>query len=160
MCWKKWAAKHEHEELKEGAWLEPGVALLRKKVKDNWTGKHRNVARKEDLLGRRLDAKETSMLAGRIPANVKLARRRKAQRKHSVSHCPEWYEVRREIPEAFRKWEQTARTSKKKEWKWQRGIVTCDGLSLTVLATVFRMNKFEGKGGTCFLGRNLRLRTL
>ena len=37
-------------------------------------------------------------------------------------HCPEWYEVRREIPEAFRKWEQKARTSKK-EWKWQRGIV-------------------------------------
>ena len=22
--WKKWAAQHEHEELKEGAWLEPG----------------------------------------------------------------------------------------------------------------------------------------
>ena len=21
--WKKWAAKHEYEELKEGAWLEP-----------------------------------------------------------------------------------------------------------------------------------------
>ena len=33
--WKKWAAKHEYEELKEGAWLEPGLALLRKKVKDN-----------------------------------------------------------------------------------------------------------------------------
>ena len=32
------------------------------------------------------------------------------------------YEVRREIPEAFRKLEQKARTSKK-EWKWQRGIV-------------------------------------
>ena len=29
--WKKWAAKHECEELKEGAWLEPGLALLRKK---------------------------------------------------------------------------------------------------------------------------------
>ena len=44
--WKKWAAKHEHEELKEGAWLEPGLALLRKKVKETWTEKHRNVARK------------------------------------------------------------------------------------------------------------------
>ena len=29
--WKKWAAKHEYEELKERAWLEPGLALLRKK---------------------------------------------------------------------------------------------------------------------------------
>ena len=28
----------------------------------------------------------------------------------------------KEIPEAFRKWEQKGRTSKK-EWKWQRGIV-------------------------------------
>ena len=41
--------------------------------------------------------------------------------KHRLYHCPEWYEVRLEIPEAFRKLEQ-ARTSKK-EWKWQRGIV-------------------------------------
>ena len=37
--------------------------------------------------------------------------------------CPEWYEVRREIPEAFKKWEQKARTSKT-EWKWQGRIVT------------------------------------
>ena len=37
-------------------------------------------------------------------------------------HCPEWHAVRREIPEAFRKWERKAKMSKK-EWKWQRGIV-------------------------------------
>ena len=36
--------------------------------------------------------------------------------KHKLYHCPEWYEVRREIPEAFRKLEQQARTSKE-EWK-------------------------------------------
>ena len=35
--WKKWAAKHEHEELKEGVWLEPALALLRKKVKEDLT---------------------------------------------------------------------------------------------------------------------------
>ena len=29
--WKKWAAKHENEELKEGMLLEPALALLRKK---------------------------------------------------------------------------------------------------------------------------------
>ena len=44
--WKTWAAKHEFEELKEGALLEPGLALLRKKVRESWTEKHRNVARK------------------------------------------------------------------------------------------------------------------
>ena len=43
--------------------------------------------------------------------------------KHRLYHCPEWNEIRREIPEAFRMWEQKARTSKE-EWKWQRGIVT------------------------------------
>ena len=29
--WKKWAAQHGDEELEEGAWLEPGLALLRQK---------------------------------------------------------------------------------------------------------------------------------
>ena len=58
LYWNKWAAKHEYEELKEGAWLEPGLALLRKEVKDNWTEKHRDVTRKIFLEGE-LDAKET-----------------------------------------------------------------------------------------------------
>ena len=44
--WKKLAAKHEYEELKEGIWLEPALDLLRKKTKGDWTEKHRNVARK------------------------------------------------------------------------------------------------------------------
>ena len=42
--------------------------------------------------------------------------------KHRLYNCLDWYEVRREIPEVFRKLEQKARTSKY-EWKWQRGIV-------------------------------------
>ena len=44
--WKKWVAKHEIEELKEGSWLEPALALLRRRRKEEWTEKHRNVARK------------------------------------------------------------------------------------------------------------------
>ena len=56
--WKKWAAKHEYEELKEGIWLEPALALLRKKTKEDWTEKHRNVARNM-VYGRRLGAEET-----------------------------------------------------------------------------------------------------
>ena len=43
--------------------------------------------------------------------------------KHRLYHCPEWHLIRREIPDAFREWEQTARPPKK-EWKWQRGVVT------------------------------------
>ena len=49
--WKKLAARHEDEELKEGAWLDPGLVLLRKKVEENWTEKHRSVARKIFLEG-------------------------------------------------------------------------------------------------------------
>ena len=49
--WKKWAAKHEYEELNEGAWLEPGLPLFRKKVKENWTEKHWNGGRKIFLEG-------------------------------------------------------------------------------------------------------------
>ena len=43
--------------------------------------------------------------------------------KHRLDHCSNWHVIRREIPEAFRKWEQKARTSKKK-WMWQRCVVT------------------------------------
>ena len=42
--------------------------------------------------------------------------------RHRLFHCPEWYKVRREIPEVFRKLEQKARTSK--EWKWHGGVVS------------------------------------
>ena len=44
--WKKWAAKHEYEELKEVVWLEPIQVVLRRKTNESWTDKHRNVTRK------------------------------------------------------------------------------------------------------------------
>ena len=54
--WKMWAAKHEYEELKEVfGWSQ---ALLRKKTKEEWTDKQRNVARKLGT-GRILGAEET-----------------------------------------------------------------------------------------------------
>ena len=49
--WKKWAAERECGELKEEPWLEPGLALLRKKVREKWAEKHRSVARKIFLEG-------------------------------------------------------------------------------------------------------------
>ena len=109
MYWKKWAAKHEQEELNEGVLLEPALALLQKKAKGVWTEKHRIVARKILLEGgwthkRLFDIgwSDTSH-AGEGPE------------KHRLYHCSEWHEIRRDIPEPFRK--------SKKEWKWQRGIV-------------------------------------
>ena len=64
--------------------------------------------------------------------------------KHRLYRCREWYEARREIPEAFRKWEQKARTSKK-EWKWQSGIVTHPLSDSQWNRCHFRMEKWESE---------------
>ena len=101
--WKKWGAKHEYEELKEGSWLEPGLALLRKKV--SWK-----------VVGRKRDC---SILAGRMSVNVKLA---KAQRSTASTTAQNGTKPDERFHKFFRKLEQKARTSKE-EWKWQRGIV-------------------------------------
>ena len=104
------AAKHEYEELKEGAWLEPVLALLRKKVKENWTEKNRNVARKIFLEG-----VDFSLLAGRM-CQCQACQMEEGTENHRPYHCPERHAVRLVIPEALRKWEQKA-TASKKEWK-------------------------------------------
>ena len=39
----------------------------------------------------------------------------KGTAKHTLHRCPEWHELRRRIPDAFRKWEQKTRISKKVE---------------------------------------------
>ena len=121
VCWKKWAAKHEHEELKEGIWLEPALALLRKKTKEDWTEKHRNVTRKLVLEGGWVQ-KKLFDIGWSDESKCQACHKEKGTEKHRLYHCPEWCEIKREVPEAFRKWEQKAKTSKK-EWKWQRGIV-------------------------------------
>ena len=57
-------------------------------------------------------------LVGRMSANVNLARLRKAQKSTGSTTAREWYEVRREIPEAFGKWQQKKKKTSKKEWEW------------------------------------------
>ena len=47
VCWKKFGSKaRECEELKEGVWLEPVQAIMRRKTNEVWTDEHRNVTRK------------------------------------------------------------------------------------------------------------------
>ena len=55
--WKKWAAKHPYEELKEGVWLGTSSSSL---AKESEGGKDRKASQcgQEDL-GRRLDTRET-----------------------------------------------------------------------------------------------------
>ena len=79
VCWKKWAAKHEYEELLEGVWLEPALAMLRKKTKEDWTEQHRSVARKwfwKEVGCRR----NSSTQVGRMKVSAKHVTRRKAQK--------------------------------------------------------------------------------
>ena len=93
---------------------------------EEWTEKHRNVARKLVLEGgwvhKRLfdigGSDESKCQACHKDAGTE-KHKHAGTEKHKLYHCLEWHEVRRRIPEAFRKWEQTARASKK-EWKWQQ----------------------------------------
>ena len=110
--WKKWTAKHEYEDLKEGIWLEPALALLRKKTKEDWTEKHRNVARKMVLEGGWVQ-KRLFDIGWSDESKCQACYKEEGTEKHRLYHCPEWYEIRKEIPEVFRKWEQRAKTPKK-----------------------------------------------
>ena len=88
-------------------------------MKENWTEKHRNVTTKIFLEGgwtQKFD------IIGRTPVNVKLAKKRKAQRSTGSTSAQNGTKSDERIPKVFWKLEQKARTSKK-EWKWQRGIV-------------------------------------
>ena len=103
--WKRWAAKHEYEELKEGIWLEPALALLRKKTKEGWTEKHRNVARKLVLEGGWMQ-KKLFDIRWSDESECQACHKEEGTEKHRLYQCPEWQGIRREISEAFRKWEQ------------------------------------------------------
>ena len=61
------------------------------------------------------------MQAGLDVSQCQVCQTEEGTEKQRLYHCPKWDEVRREIPEAFRRMEQKARTSN--DWKWQRGIV-------------------------------------
>ena len=101
LYWKKWAAKHEYEELKEGAWFEPAQALLRKKVMEDWTHKHRNVTRKIFLEGGWTQKRQFDI--GWPDISQCQACQMEGTEKHRLQHCPEWHAVRREIRERMEK---------------------------------------------------------
>ena len=71
--WKTWAAKHECEELKEGAWLEPVQALPRRNTDEA------PQCTEEAGLGRRLGAeKRVRTLGGRMERSVGAVTKKKA----------------------------------------------------------------------------------
>ena len=66
-------------ELKEGTWLEPTLALLRRGTKEVWTDTHRNVARKLIVEVGWVQGR-FSILDGRMKTNAKDVTQKKAQR--------------------------------------------------------------------------------
>ena len=122
--WNRWAAKHEDEESKEGIWLQPALALLRKK--EDWTEKQRNVARKLLLEGVCVQ-KKLYEIGWSDESECEACHQEKGTEKHRFFHCQSGTKSDGKFPEAFRKWEQKAETSKK-EWthplcesQWNRG---------------------------------------
>ena len=111
LCWKKWAAKREIEEMMEGAWLELALALLRKKTTGDWTGRNRNVARKLVLEGGWVQ-KKLFDIGWSDESECPACHKEEGTEKDRLYHCPEWQRIRR-VPEAFRKWKRKAKTSKK-----------------------------------------------
>ena len=99
---KKWAANHECEERKESTWLELALALMRKETQEAWTAKHRHVARKIFLDG---GQRQQSLfdIGWSDGSKCQACHKEEGTEKHRLHHYPEWYEVRREIPETFRK---------------------------------------------------------
>ena len=119
--WKKWAAKHEYEELKEGIWLEPALALLRRKRNEEWTEKHRNVAR--HFLWKEAGCrKDSSTLVGRIKGSAKPAIRRKAQKSTGSTTVQNGTTSDGRFQRLSESGSKKERTSKE-EWKWQSGLV-------------------------------------
>ena len=112
--WKKRAAKHGYEKLKEGIWLGSGYVANEKRRKSG--------LRSIGMLRGSYWVQKRLLDIGWSDESAKPATRRKAQ-KSTGSTTPQngtssiW-----EISKAFRKWEQKARTSM--EWKWHGGIVT------------------------------------
>ena len=93
-------------------WLELTLALLRKKTKGIWTEKHRNAVRKIFLEGGWVH-KRLFDIGWSDESKCQACHKEEGTDKHRLYRCPEWHEVRRGIPDAFRKWEQKAKTSKK-----------------------------------------------
>ena len=74
---------------------------MRKKVREDWTEKHRNVARKIFLEGG-WTQKRLFDVGSPVISQCQACQKEKGTEKHRLYHCPEWCNVRLEIPEVFK----------------------------------------------------------
>ena len=113
--WKKWAAKRECEELKDGVWLEPIQAMLRRMTTDVWTDKHRNVARKV-VVGGGWVQKRLHVVGWSIGKKCRGCNKEKKRHKEAqIVPLPVLEGGQKLGP---RKMGQTVTKGSKKDWKW------------------------------------------
>ena len=115
--WKKWAAKHKCEELKEGTWMEPIQAMLQRKTNDVWTDKHRHVTR-ELVVGGGWVQKRSHDIGW---SDEKKVSRMYQRRKHGEAQIISLHRVGRRSETCSRA--HRAKISQK-DWKWQRGLTS------------------------------------
>ena len=89
--------------------------MLRRKTKEAWTDKHRNVTRKLVVEGGWVQ-KRLYDIGWSDEKKCRGCNKEEGTEKHSLYHCLCWKEVRNLIPGKLSKWEQRAQTSKK-DWK-------------------------------------------
>ena len=85
--------------------MEPGLTLSRKKVREDWSEKHR--AMKIFLEGGWTQKRLFDIGLSDV-SQCQACQIEESTEKHKLYHCPERYKVRREIPEALRKLDQKA----------------------------------------------------
>ena len=102
------AAKHEHEELNEGIWLEPTLGHAAKRNQGSMDGQAPQCS-KETGRGRKLGAEKTFRYWSVEPKQVPRMSQRRRQGEAQALPLPRL----RQIPGVPRKREQKARTSKK-----------------------------------------------
>ena len=100
--WKKWAAKHEYEESKWWIWLEPSLALLRKKMNEEWTENIETLPEKLVLEGGWVHKKLFDTGWSDL-SECQACHKEEGTEKHRLHHCPRWHEVRREMHETLQK---------------------------------------------------------
>ena len=111
------------------------LAMLRKKTKKDWTAKHRNVARKL-VLEEGWVQKKLFDIGWSDASESEACHKEEGSDWHRLYHCPEWHEVRRRIPDAFRvqakKREPERRSGSGKEVLLRILSVKANGIGVTV----------------------------
>ena len=75
--WKKWAARHEHEELKEEYWAGAGSGIAGEENEGRVDGK----ASKQTLFD----------IGWSDKSEYQACHKEKGTEQHRLHHCPEWY---------------------------------------------------------------------